>query len=783
MPCPADSWRTQPVSRLRLLGLELGFGHYSARAMASARITNGGKRDDEGDDAGKDWKVVIADEYARRSGVYAAPDETSFPLIASSIFSEEILAAVDSMLNGQLTMANNVREFERAFATYVGAPFAVMCNSGSSANLLALAALTNHLRSKKLSVGDEVLIPAVCWSTSLWPIIQMGLVPVFVDVDVDTMNVDLDDLEARITDKTRGVLAVHVLGSMCDMDRLIKICTERDLLLVEDTCESLGSTYGGKYVGTFGNFGSYSFYFSHHITTGEGGMVVCQTQEDADLVRCLRAHGWTRELSNKDGLHEHYAHIDSRFMFVNVGYNLRPMEISGAIGKCQLLRLDSMNANRKENRERLLRALKTHEKWNDQFRFPSAPNKCADPAWFGFVAVLRRDLQGRLPTYLEFLTRHKVENRPIISGNFVHQPAIQTLGLSVDPKGYPGSDELGTCGFFIGVHTYRLSDAQISYLADTMLAFDFANAAHRKVVLVTGGSGLVGRALEDVVKGSEGQNDDVWIFSSSKDADLRSYDETKMLFKRHCPTHVLHLAVKLMAGSDMSKMAASLIHDNDTINANVLRCAHEVNCDKVVSVLSSFAYPERVELPIDESQLHAGPCHPLYESYGSSKRTLEILSRAYRAQYGRNFVTVIPSNIFGAISHLREDGPVIDALVSKAVKSAQTGCDFSCRGTGAPFRQFCYAPDLAHVLVWALGHYDEAEPINVAGEEISIRAVTETIADIFGVEGRLTFDASFPDGPKYRTLSDRKLRRLFEGYEQTGFKTAMQDVVAKFVDT
>ena len=166
-----------------------------------------GKRhcgDGTGDAPSGDWKAVVADEYARRSGVYAAPDETSFPLIASSIFSEEIIAAVDSMLNGQLTMSHNVREFEQAFAKYVGAPFAVMCNSGSSANLLALAALTNHLRSKKLCAGDEVLIPAVCWSTSLWPIVQMGLVPVFVDVDVATMNVDLDDLELRITDTTRA---------------------------------------------------------------------------------------------------------------------------------------------------------------------------------------------------------------------------------------------------------------------------------------------------------------------------------------------------------------------------------------------------------------------------------------------------------------------------------------------------------------------------------------------------------------------------------------------------
>ena len=174
---------------------------------------------------------------------------------------------------------------------------------------------------------------------------------------------------------------------------------------------------------------------------------------------------------------------------------------------------------------------------------------------------------------------------------------------------------------------------------------------------MTGGSGLVGRALDDVVNESERRNDDVWIFSSSKTPICVRTTRQRSFSSVIAPTHVVHLAVKLMAGSDMSKMAASLIHDNDAINTNVLRCAHEVNCDKVVSMLSSFACPEQFELPIDESQLHAGPCHPLYESYGSSKRSLEILTRAYRAQHGRNFVTVIPSNIFGTISHLREGGP------------------------------------------------------------------------------------------------------------------------------
>lgn len=416
------------------------------------------------------WKSTIAAEFARRHRDTDGSKANQFPLIASTIFVEEIISAVDCVLNGQLTMHSHVREFEELFAKKVGAPFAVMCNSGSSANLLALAALTNKLRSEKLSPGDEVLIPAVCWSTSLWPIMQMGLTPVFVDVDPKTMNVDIPDLESRITNRTRAFLAVHVLGNSCDMDELLRVCNAHDLHLVEDTCESLGSSYGGKTLGTFGSFGTYSFYYSHHITTGEGGMVVCQNQEDADLLRCLRAHGWTRELSNKEAIHRAYPHVDERFMFVNVGYNLRPMELSGAIGKCQLGRLDVMNSNRKQNRERLLSALMSSPKWQGQLKFPCAPDG-ADPAWFGFVAFLRDDLKSTLKEYLNFLTGKKVENRPVISGNFVHQPAIKTFGIKTDAKGYPGAEYIGSAGFFIGVHTYALSETQIAFLSDTLLSF------------------------------------------------------------------------------------------------------------------------------------------------------------------------------------------------------------------------------------------------------------------------------------------------------------------------
>ena len=336
----------------------------------------------------------MIEEYEKRTSINSAPDSTRFPLIASSIYADEIVAAVDSVLSGQLTMGKHVREFELEFAKKVGAPFAVMCNSGSSANLLALATATNQARTHRLCASAEVLIPAVCWSTSLWPILQMNLKPVFVDVDPLTLNVNLTDLRAKITGKTAAVMLVHVLGNMCNMDAVMDVCEQHRLLLIEDTCESLGSTYNGKLLGTFGSFGCFSFYFSHHITTGEGGMVVCRSQEDADLLRCLRAHGWTRELSNKDAYHRMYPEVDSRFMFVNLGFNLRPMEISGAIGKCQLRRLEEMNDNRISNRAKLIDALKMHPNWAGQLRFPVGP-PTSEPAWF--VAAASASKFAELP--------------------------------------------------------------------------------------------------------------------------------------------------------------------------------------------------------------------------------------------------------------------------------------------------------------------------------------------------------------------------------------------------
>jgi CDP-6-deoxy-D-xylo-4-hexulose-3-dehydrase len=418
-----------------------------------------------------DWQSIIREEWKRRSD--AKPkQEGFFPLIAQSFDDREIVAVVDTLLTGQLTMAKKVKEFETEFAKKLKAPFAVMVNSGSSANLLAFAAAANPAREKHLKRGDEVLVPAVCWSTSVWPIIQMGMVPVFVDVDPKTLNVDLHKLKNKITPKTKAIVAVHILGNSAPMAEFLKICFEYNLIVIEDTCESLGSKANGKYLGTQSDFGTFSFYYSHHITTGEGGMVLCHSQEDYDLLKCLRAHGWSREMSSRKELEELNSNVDPRFLFVNLGYNFRPMEIQAAFGLHQLDRLNEMNIHRNSNRENLMDSLKTSPRWKNQLSFIE-PSQDTNPAWFGFPCLISEKYAKQHRAYLSYLSECGVENRPIVSGNFARQPALKLLGVHCDPKDFPGAEIITTAGFFIGLHTEAVSSKTIKQLTDILLGFKF----------------------------------------------------------------------------------------------------------------------------------------------------------------------------------------------------------------------------------------------------------------------------------------------------------------------
>jgi CDP-4-dehydro-6-deoxyglucose reductase, E1 len=395
--------------------------------------------------------------------------EYSFPLVDSSYDNQEILRCFETLLSGQLTMGRRVLEFERAFASHIGVKHAVMVNSGSSANLLAVSAVINPLRSKRLSAGDHVAVPAVCWSTSVWPLVQLGLKPVLVDVDPATLNLSIDSLKAALVRyPLKGLMMVHVLGNSTDLSELISLANHQGLVLIEDTCESLGSAFNGKALGTIGDFGTFSFFFSHHMTTIEGGMVVTNRQEDYDLLKCLRAHGWSREQSNREELEAMNREIDPRFLFINVGFNVRPMEIQAAFGLEQLGRLDEMNRNRRMNTTLIRRAFVESPRWREQLLFPVSPPGL-DACWFGFPFLVNPSVPLDYRRFTGQLMKLKIDTRPIVSGNMDLQPAVRLFDVERGMSPFSGAQQIHDRGVFIGVHTKPLDVARVEWLVESVL--------------------------------------------------------------------------------------------------------------------------------------------------------------------------------------------------------------------------------------------------------------------------------------------------------------------------
>ncbi len=385
-----------------------------------------------------------------------------YPLIDNPFDASDLMSAISVLLKGKITMAQITKNFEKKFAKYVGSNYALMVNSGSSANLLAFFALINPKNKYKLKKNDECLIPSLCWSTSLWPIIQAGLKPKFVDVDVDTLNINLEDLKKKINKKTKALLAVHILGNSSNMQQLSNICKKNKIILVEDTCESLGSKFKNKSLGTFGRFGTYSFYPSHQITSGEGGMIVCNKREDYEILHSLRAHGWDRGLNNKN---------NKSFNFVNSGFNLRPLDLTAAIGLSQLQKLEKFKSQRISNRNRIINGLKKSKKWKKQFIFIE-PIKNLKPSWFGLPILIDKKFIKIKKNFLNKLNREKIETRPIISGNFLNQPCIKLYNLKTKNEKFLGSQEIEDRGFFVGLPTKKISNEKLNFLIKNLLKID-----------------------------------------------------------------------------------------------------------------------------------------------------------------------------------------------------------------------------------------------------------------------------------------------------------------------
>jgi CDP-6-deoxy-D-xylo-4-hexulose-3-dehydrase len=385
----------------------------------------------------------------------------NYKLLEDAFSFEDIMSGVEVLLSKKITMGEITKKFELEFAKYLNVKYALMVNSGSSANLLAAFALINPRKDNSLKRGDEFIIQSLCWSTSLWPLVQAGLKPKFIDVDLKTFNIDYNELSKNISNKTRAIMAVHVLGNSSEISNISKLCKKNKIFLIEDTCESLGSKYNNKFLGTFGDFGTYSFYYSHQITSGEGGMIVCNNKNDYEIIHSLRAHGWDRGIrGNKKNF--------PTFNFINSGFNLRPTDVAAAIGLSQFKRLNKFKKIRDENKKKIINALINAKQWNDQFSFFNEV-KNLEPSWFGFPMLLNKKFAHKKNKFLEYLRKNGIETRPILSGNFMNQQSIKLYGFNNQKRIFKNSQIIEDLGFFIGLHTAPINSDILKKLTHHLL--------------------------------------------------------------------------------------------------------------------------------------------------------------------------------------------------------------------------------------------------------------------------------------------------------------------------
>lgn len=383
----------------------------------------------------------------------------NYPLATLSWDEKELDAILGVINKNMYTMGENVAQFEKEFCQFTGSHYAVMVSSGSAANLIATAALF-YTKYPKLKRGDEVIVPAVSWSTTYYPLQQYGLKLKFVDIDLETLNYDLNALKGAITEKTKMIMAVNLLGNPNDFDMLFELIQNKDIIILEDNCESMGAQYKGKQTGTFGLMGTYSTFFSHHMATMEGGFIVTDDEELYHILLSLRAHGWTRNLPKENNVcTKSDDWFEESFRFVLPGYNVRPVEMSGAIGIEQLKKLPSFLATRRENAKLFV------ELFSDHPNFIIQKNIC-NSSWFGFSLIIRPTSKLKRVDVVEKLISAKIDCRPIVAGNFVKNDVMKYFDYEIHGE-LKNADYLHQNGLFVGNHQVCLQE-EIRYLFNVL---------------------------------------------------------------------------------------------------------------------------------------------------------------------------------------------------------------------------------------------------------------------------------------------------------------------------
>jgi CDP-4-dehydro-6-deoxyglucose reductase, E1 len=431
--------------------------------------SDGGPPDDEQAIERRILELVTELYRVRSKRRVFVPGATTIPYAGRVYDDNELRAAVKASLDFWLTLGPEGEALERELGRFLGIKHVMLTNSGSSANLLALTALTSELIDRPIVPGDEVVTVAASFPTTVNPIVQIGCIPVFVDVDPATGNIDASRLEAARSDRTRAVMLAHALGNPFDLDTVVGFCKRYDLYLVEDNCDALGSTYRGRLTGTFGDLATSSFYPAHHMTTGEGGAVYASRAEMRRVVESLR--DWGRDCwcaSGKDNTcGKRFAWeweslprgYDHKYVYRHIGYNLKPTDIQAAIGRAQLRKVPSFVEARRRNWRRLRELL---EPVSADWRFVEA-TPGSDPSWFGLLMVLRRPDSDRLTRICVGLDEARIGHRRFFSGNILRQPAYARVRHRVVGS-LEHTDAIMNGGLFLGVYP-GLTDEMLSVMA------------------------------------------------------------------------------------------------------------------------------------------------------------------------------------------------------------------------------------------------------------------------------------------------------------------------------
>ena len=396
---------------------------------------------------------------------------------AGRVYNEkEMISLVDSALDFWLTAGRYAKEFEEEFANFLRVKYCILTNSGSSANLLSISALTSpKLGERRLKPGDEVITTACAFSTTVNPIIQNNLIPVFVDVDIGTYNIQVDKIEGAISKKTKAIFLAHTLGNPFNLDKIQKICEKYNLWLIEDNCDALGSKYEGRYTGTFGHVATFSFYPAHHITMGEGGALVTNDNQLKKIIKSFR--DWGRDCWCEPGCDNTCGKrfgwqlgslpygYDHKYIYSHIGYNLKITDMQAAIGVEQLKKLSSFIEARKKNFILLYEGLKKYEKY---FILPEIESK-ADPSWFGFLLTVQKGAGFTRDEIVKYLEVNKIATRMLFAGNIIRHPSFENVNYRVH-KNLDNTDFVMNNTFWIGVYP-GINKEHIKYILEKFSIF------------------------------------------------------------------------------------------------------------------------------------------------------------------------------------------------------------------------------------------------------------------------------------------------------------------------